>query len=108
MSKKEVGPIYGVPLIGTLKLNGGMMQAMPSRQDLQRVRQISDRAVAGYEVLLTKYHELLAACVAVKKAVGDHCAQTGDVIWIDHGSPRVCESVGDRLFAVIDSCGEVQ
>jgi len=52
----EVGPIYNVPLIDSLPLGTGMMQqAMPSRQDLLRVQQLSQRVVAGYEVLLSHY-----------------------------------------------------
>lgn len=58
--KKELGPVYGVELISTLKLHGGvMMQAMPSRSDLQRAVAGNMRVVAGYEVLLSKYHGML-------------------------------------------------
>lgn len=55
--KLEVGPIYSVPLIDTLPLGskGGMLQKMPARQDLDDVRQVSERTVAGYEVLLDHY-----------------------------------------------------
>ena len=57
--KSGVGPIYGVKLIDTLPLdNGSMLQQMPSRQDLDDVRQISERTVAGYEVLLGHWNEL--------------------------------------------------
>lgn len=53
---KNVGPIYSVPLIDVLPLNPdkpeGMLQAMPSAEDLKRFRQRGDRVVAGYEVLL--------------------------------------------------------
>jgi hypothetical protein len=53
----ELGPVFGVPLIQTLPLgiNGGMVQAMPSRSDLVDVKQYSERVVAGYEVLLSHY-----------------------------------------------------
>lgn len=56
----ESGPVYGVRLIDTLPLgNGPMLQAMPTRQDLIDARSMSERAVAGYEVLLSHYRELL-------------------------------------------------
>ena len=59
MSKQETGPIYGVELIDTLPLDGGMMrQQLPSRDDLERVAKISERTVAGYEVLLEHYRRL--------------------------------------------------
>lgn len=54
----EKGPIYGVELIDTLPLGkaGGMLQAMPNRDDLRGVR--CARVAAGYEVLLAHYLEL--------------------------------------------------
>ena len=56
----DYGPVYGVELIATLPLDGGMRQAMPSRRDLQQVREISERTAAGYEVLLEHYRRLKA------------------------------------------------
>ena len=57
---KDSGPVYGVRLIDTLPLgSGAMLQAMPSRQDLIDARSMSERTVAGYEVLLSHYRELL-------------------------------------------------
>lgn len=57
----ETGPIYNVPLIDTLPLGyGGMWQQLPSRQDLEDVRTMSQRTVAGYEVLMKHYHEAKA------------------------------------------------
>ena len=58
--KPEVGPIYGVPLLDVLPMDGGgMKQALPNRQDLDDVRRTkingNDRVVAGYEVLLEHY-----------------------------------------------------
>ncbi|CAK8989694.1 Replicative DNA helicase, partial [Durusdinium trenchii] len=62
-SPNETGPVYGVPLIRELPLDtGSMRQAMPSRHDLELVRQRSQRAVAGYEILLARYCELVDAC----------------------------------------------
>lgn len=57
----ETGPIYGVPLIDCLPMDmdNGMKQAMPSREDLVRVRSVSDRTVAGYEVLLSHYRRAM-------------------------------------------------
>lgn len=53
----ENGPIYGVELIDTLPLGkSGMLQAMPTRDDLRSVR--CERVAAGYEVLLAHYLEL--------------------------------------------------
>lgn len=50
------GPIYNVQLIDTLPLGtGGMLQQMPDRKDLEKVLHISQRTVAGYEVLLSHY-----------------------------------------------------
>jgi|GEM_PF-5219544 len=58
----ERGPIYGVELIDSLPLDGGKMrQALPSRGDLDRVREISGRTVAGYEVLCEHYQRCQAA-----------------------------------------------
>lgn len=109
MARKDVGPIYGVELISTLKLKGGMMQSMPSSEDLRRVVGFSTRTVAGYEALLSKYYKLIEACKAVNAAVDSHCEKTGSVIWIDppYQLPGVHESVADRLSEVLDSCGEV-
>ena len=56
MSDVEKGPVYGVELIKSLQIgSGNMLQALPTRQDLLRVRQISERAVAGFEVLTDHY-----------------------------------------------------
>lgn len=52
----ELGPIYRVELIESLPI-GGMMQAMPSRSDLELSRKHGDRVAAGYEVLLAWYRK---------------------------------------------------
>lgn len=58
----EKGPIYGVELIDVLPVgSGSMRQAMPSRMDLNRVLKVNERTVAGYEVLLASWRELLEA-----------------------------------------------
>ena len=60
MSKiPERGPVYDVPLIESLPLGGGgMMQAMPDREDLLECSRRHMRVAAGYEVLL--HHYLIA------------------------------------------------
>jgi chromosome segregation ATPase len=56
----ERGPIYGVELIETLPLGGGvMLQQMPTRGDLQWVRTHCDRVAAGYEVLLSHWRKAI-------------------------------------------------
>lgn len=105
----EYGPIYNVELIDSLPISStGMVQAMPSRVDLILARTVSERTVAGYEMLLATYQELayseaqyekLAAQfdALTKRLVGDaveldkarHAArwmwQRGD--WTDYGDP---------------------
>lgn len=67
MSKHETGPIYGVKLIDTLPLGtGGMSQQMPSRNDLEDVRQMSQRTAAGYEVLLSHYQQSLIRILSLE------------------------------------------
>lgn len=82
MTKPEVGPIYGVPLLSSLPLDGSTMkQALPSRQDLDDVRRTkingNDRVVAGYEVLLEHYRR---ACEEVERlrAVVERLPLTAD------------------------------
>lgn len=54
----ELGPTYSVPLIDSLPLGwGGMTQKLPSRQDLEDVRTMSQRTAAGYEVLMKHYRK---------------------------------------------------
>lgn len=66
ISKCDCGPVYGVPLRGSLPLLGesrgeipcGMVQALPTRQDLEMTRKVSERTAAGYEVLLSHYNRV--------------------------------------------------
>lgn len=57
----ETSPIYDVELIKSLPLsygdNQGMLQAMPSRADLQGIRDYKQgqRVVGGYEILLNTW-----------------------------------------------------
>lgn len=64
--RDEVGPVYGVPLLDTLPI-GGMLQQLPSRQDLDDVKTLSVRTVAGYEVLLAHYVEARDALATIKE-----------------------------------------
>lgn len=59
-TEKQRGPLYGVELIESFPIGGGMRQAMPSREGLDQVRQVNERVVAGYEVLLFNYDRQLA------------------------------------------------
>ena len=55
----ETGPIYGTPLIKTLPLgSSGMLQACPSRADLEQVAEVNTRTAAAYEVLLGHWQRL--------------------------------------------------
>lgn len=55
---QKYGPVYGVQLLETLPLGkGGMLQAMPSKDDLKQVQRINERTVAGFEVLTEHYRE---------------------------------------------------
>ena len=58
----ERGPIYGVELLTELPLDGGMMQALPSRDDLESIQDLRNgtRIVAGYEVLMEHYRRKCA------------------------------------------------
>lgn len=83
---QETGPVYNVPLIDTLPLDGGMFQAMPSRDDLLECNRRHARVVAGYECLLAHYQRCLkmlgrddpvqcAACGAIRERVEVQCGQ---------------------------------
>lgn len=50
-----IGPLYGVELIKSLPISGGMKQAMPNWRDLERVAEVSQRGCAGYEILLSHF-----------------------------------------------------
>ena len=70
MSKlPERGPIYDVQLIESLPLGGGgMMQEMPSREDLMACGKRFQRVAAGYEVLLHHYLIAINAISKIEKA----------------------------------------
>ena len=70
MSKlPERGPVYDVQLIESLPLGGGgMMQAMPSREDLMACGRRFQRVAAGYEVLLHHYLIAIDTISKIEKA----------------------------------------
>ena len=92
------GPVYGVRLIDTLKLNGGMKQAMPGVDDLQKAMPKHMRLCAGYEVLLSKYHILMHAMKAI---AGAEDAEPGK------DAEGLCEAMVERARKTIEAC-EVQ
>ena len=78
----EVGPVYGVDLIDSLPLGSGCMrQAMPSCDDLNNVVESGvggcGRVVAGYEVLLSHYHRLVAEVAELR---GEKAVDPVDIV----------------------------
>lgn len=67
----ERGPIYGVELLESLPLDGGMLQQLPGRDDLESIQDLRNgtRIVAGYEVLMEHYHRARAELDALSKEV---------------------------------------
>lgn len=51
-----VGPVYGVKLLSAMRA-GGMIQAMPSREDLEAIKGRHTRVVAGLEVLTQHWRD---------------------------------------------------
>jgi hypothetical protein len=51
-----VGPVYGVKLLSAMRV-GGMIQAMPSREDLEAIKGRHTRVVAGLEVLTQHWRD---------------------------------------------------
>lgn len=79
------GPMYGVELIDVLPLGQfgtcGTLQAMPSRLDLRRVVAVSERTVAGYEVLLGHFVSQKTEIELLRRLIRN---------WV-HMSDLVCE-----------------
>lgn len=86
---ERTGPIYGVRLLSTLPMGkGGMVQAMPTTSDLKQVQRISERTVAGFEVLTEHYREQCNEVARLKDLIRDVIAGN----W----SPTVLqEAIGD-------------
>jgi hypothetical protein len=51
-----VGPVYGVQLLSAMRA-GSMIQAMPSREDLEAIKSRHTRVVAGFEVLTQHWRD---------------------------------------------------
>ncbi|MCK9434970.1 MAG: hypothetical protein M0R32_09180 [Candidatus Cloacimonetes bacterium] len=73
MSKEKtgIGPVYGQPLIDSLPIGGGLMQAMPSENDLKDAQKMHQRLVAGYEVLLLHYQRQTKELHETKECLSD-------------------------------------
>ena len=76
-----VGPIYGVQLLDSLPLDGRMRQALPDADDLVRVRNMSERTAAGYEVLLEHYRRLQTIVDRLPKTADGVIVLPGDIVW---------------------------
>lgn len=74
MTKPERGPIYGVELLDSLPLDGGMRQALPSLRDLENVWDVSERTVAGFEVLTEHYRRAMVEIERLRKEMNDETA----------------------------------
>lgn len=67
----EFGPIYGAKLsIESLPV-GGMLQAMPTRADLEQVAEVNERVAAAFEVLLWHYVNQAADPMAAERIAND-------------------------------------
>lgn len=102
----ERTPLYDIPLIESLPINGGMRQALPSRRDLEQVMKLNQRFVAGYEVLLAHYvnttserDTLRAQLSRAKEAM--HTA----IVKIDDGSPHHARGVLDAALGEMEDEG---
>ena len=83
----ERGPIYDVELFELIPTGDGLLQVMPSRDDLAQTRTNNDRVAIGYEVL-TEYCRRLQAIVdrAATTADGAVIVQTADeTVWRTEG-----------------------
>jgi len=81
----ETGPIYGVELLDSLPIGDGTMrQALPSRVDLEGVKDYrqGQRVVAGYEVLLEHYRQAIEVLREVKEYAEGHHAQEETCVWL--------------------------
>ena len=91
-----VGPIYGVRLLDSLPLSGGMRQALPGVADLLTAKNRGyTRLVAGYETLLSRHYalraenrQLQAVVDALTAAELSQCAwEDGEDIVLLNGEP---------------------
>lgn len=108
MGAMAEGPCYGVELLDKLPLGGGgMKQALPTRSDLERVREISERTAAGYEVLLDHYYDRRDEVDSLKAQVA-HLADGFDElaeVWGDEGVFKRLRQRLRELAGTDDSAG---
>ena len=85
----QCGPVYGVRLLETLPLgNSNMLQALPNKADLKQVQRISERTVAGFEVLTAHYMEQCNEVARLKELIRQVIAGKWSVTELQ-------ESIGD-------------
>ena len=79
----EKGPAYGVELVDVVPMNygqtGGMRQALPSRADLEGIRNYrqGQRVVAGYEVILNQWRQQAAEIERLQAMLDEHNLEPG-------------------------------
>lgn len=107
----EIGPVWGVKLLDCVPLTGVMMQALPCRQELERVRRTSERTVAAFEVLLAHYKAAKESHAAAVRAMATAFRELNEirardgVPWTRYGGPA---SVTPEAFsAVVDELDRV-
>jgi hypothetical protein len=71
--------------------SGSMLQAMPSRQDLEQVAKINTRVAAAYEVLLATYLNLKDAYDRSPYDISPCCVCGQPVVCLPDGIPPMCE-----------------
>ena len=106
---QETGPIYNVPLIDTLPLgSGGVLQQMPSRDDLQSCSKRFMRVAAAYEVLLNHYRKAVVDAERYRK-LRDHHWTDGGLVVTDVDSVMLGSHCpyGERLDEAIDGMKEM-
>ena len=106
----ERGPIYDVELIDALPINygteGGILQAMPSRPDLQNVKDCGygSRMAAGYEILLNTWRMQGQELADIQATLDHHvrACQRGIELWQAAGEGRELKHPStDRLVAFL-------
>jgi len=92
---QERGPIYGVKLIDTLPISGGMSQAMPGREELEKCGKRFIRVAAAYEVLLSHYSSAVADANRYRKMLGRD----------DPVECQACGAIRERVEVQCGQCG---
>lgn len=88
----DKGPIYGAPLPESLPLIGGWSQAVPSRDELMRVRKkVGDRTVAALEVALT-----IVAAVDRSGLDLSNCTDCGSMVVCIPDGLAMCEACATK------------